>query len=130
MCELFVKVAWLWNEHLPLYKKSIMVQQGPTLIFLVCLLHHRDLPFFPVCVYCITGTSPHFPCVSTASLGPTLLSLVCLLHHRDLPSFPLCVYCIQGWEFAHLLIAHLLIRSFCSNQMSNCERFAQIAQDK
>ena len=36
----------------------------------------------------------------------------------------------QGWEFAHLLIAHSLIRSFRSNQMSDCERFAQIAQDK
>ena len=22
MCELFVKVAWLYNEHLPLYKKE------------------------------------------------------------------------------------------------------------
>ena len=32
---------------------------------------------------------------------------------------------IQGWEFAHLLI-----RSFCSNQMSDCERFAQVAHDK
>ena len=36
----------------------------------------------------------------------------------------------QGWEFAHLLITHLLIRSFRSNQMSNYERFTQIAQDK
>ena len=36
----------------------------------------------------------------------------------------------QGWEFAHSLIAHLLICSFCSNQMSDCERFALIAQDK
>ena len=31
----------------------------------------------------------------------------------------------QGWEFAHSLI-----RSFRSNQKSDCERFAQIAQDK
>ena len=31
----------------------------------------------------------------------------------------------QGWEFSHSLIC-----SFRSNQMSNCERFAQIAQDK
>ena len=30
----------------------------------------------------------------------------------------------------NLLIAHLLICSFCSNQMSNCERFPQITQDK
>ena len=36
----------------------------------------------------------------------------------------------QGWEFTHWLIAHLLIRSDRSNQMSNCERFAQIPQDK
>ena len=36
----------------------------------------------------------------------------------------------QGWEFAHSLIAHLLIRSFCSNQISYCERFAQITQEK
>ena len=36
----------------------------------------------------------------------------------------------QGWEFAHSLIAHLIIRSFPSNQMSDCERFPQIAQDK
>ena len=36
----------------------------------------------------------------------------------------------QGWEFAHLLNAHLLICSFCSNQMSDCERFAQITEDK
>ena len=34
---------------------------------------------------------------------------------------------IQGWEFAHLLIAHLLI---LLNQMRDCEWFAQIAQDK
>ena len=26
--------------------------------------------------------------------------------------------------------AHSLIRSFCPNQMGDCERFAQIAQDK
>ena len=37
---------------------------------------------------------------------------------------------LQSWELAHLLIAHSLIRSFRSNKMSNCERFAQIAQDK
>ena len=67
---------------------------------------------------------------------------------------------LQGWEFAHLLIAHLLIRSFCSNQMSkwatksdslrslktnewpwanhsghseemsDCEQIAQVAQEK
>ena len=37
---------------------------------------------------------------------------------------------IQGWEFAHSLIAHLLICSLPSNQMSDCERFAQITQDK
>ena len=40
------------------------------------------------------------------------------------------VQCYQGWEFAHLLLAHLLIRSFRLNQMSDCELFAQIAQDK
>ena len=39
-----------------------------------------------------------------------------------------CIY--QGWEFANSLIAHSLICSFCSNQMSDCERFAQITQDK
>ena len=37
---------------------------------------------------------------------------------------------IQGWKFAHLLIAYSLICSFRSNRLSNCERFAQIAQDK
>ena len=37
---------------------------------------------------------------------------------------------LQGWEFAHSLIALLLICSFPSNQMSDFERFAQIAQDK
>ena len=36
----------------------------------------------------------------------------------------------QAWEFAHSLITHLLICSFLSNQLSDCERFAQIAQDK
>ena len=30
------------------------------------------------------------------------------------------VYCTQGWEFAHSLIAHLLIHSFRSNQMRDC----------
>ena len=35
---------------------------------------------------------------------------------------------MQGREFAHSLIAHSLICSFRSNQMSNCKRFAQIAQ--
>ena len=39
-------------------------------------------------------------------------------------------YLNQGWEFTILLIAHLLIRSFCSNQMSDCERIAQVAHDK
>ena len=42
------------------------------------------------------------------------------------------------WEFTHSLIAHSLIslirlsliRSFHSNQMSNCERIVQVAQDK
>ena len=33
-------------------------------------------------------------------------------------------------SFTHSLIAHSLICSFCSNQMSGCELFAQIAQDK
>ena len=42
---------------------------------------------------------------------------------------------MQGWEFAysliaHSLIAHSLIRSNLSGQMSECERFAQVAQDK
>ena len=36
----------------------------------------------------------------------------------------------QCWEFAHSLIAHLLICSDHSDQMRNCEQFAQIAQDK
>ena len=52
----------------------------------------------------------------------------------------------QGWEFAHLLIAHSLIRSFahfdksneqpwancsgCSEEMSDLEQIAQVAQDK
>ena len=45
------------------------------------------------------------------------------------------VLTFQGWKFAHLLIAllliaHSLICSFRSNQMSNCEGFAQIARDK
>ena len=42
----------------------------------------------------------------------------------------ICVKTYQGLEFAHSLIAHLLIHSFRSNQMSDCERFAQITQDK
>ena len=33
-------------------------------------------------------------------------------------------------KFAHLLIAHSLICSDCSNQMSYCEQLAQIAQEK
>ena len=33
-------------------------------------------------------------------------------------------------SFAHPLIAHSLICSFRSNQVSDCEPFAQIAQDK
>ena len=37
---------------------------------------------------------------------------------------------LQGWELAHALIAHSLICSDRSDQMSDCERFAQIAQDK
>ena len=36
----------------------------------------------------------------------------------------------QGWKFAHSHIAHSLICSFRSRQMSDCERFAQVAQDK
>ena len=45
---------------------------------------------------------------------------------------------VVGWPLfrmvkyraGNLLIRSLLIRSFCSNQMSDCERFAQITQDK
>ena len=37
---------------------------------------------------------------------------------------------LQGWEFAHSLNAHSFICSFSSNQMSDCERFAQITHDK
>ena len=33
-------------------------------------------------------------------------------------------------SFAHRSFAHSLICSFRSNQMSDCEQFAQIAQDK
>ena len=40
-----------------------------------------------------------------------------------------CTTFLQGY-IAHLLMAHLLIRSFRSNQMSDCKQFAQIAQDK
>ena len=36
----------------------------------------------------------------------------------------------QGWELAHLLIAHLLICSNCLGQISKCGQFAQVAQDK
>ena len=47
----------------------------------------------------------------------------------------------QGWEFAHLFIAHLLIllksierlwaiHSDCSRQISDCEWIAQVTQDK
>ena len=38
----------------------------------------------------------------------------------------------QSWSAraGNLLIRSSLICSFCSNQMSDCERFAQIAQDK
>ena len=36
----------------------------------------------------------------------------------------------KGWEFVHSLIAHLLICSNCSEKMSECERFTQVAQDK
>ena len=65
--------------------------------------------------------------------------------HRDLNPNQNGMPADQGWEFAHsltlihsfahhslthLLIAHSLIGSFCSNKMSDCERFAQIAQDK
>ena len=36
----------------------------------------------------------------------------------------------QGWEFAHSFIAHELICSNGSGQMSECERFTRVAQDK
>ena len=36
----------------------------------------------------------------------------------------------QGWEFAHSLIAHSLICSFRTNQMSDCEQITQVAQRK
>ena len=45
-------------------------------------------------------------------------------------AFKICLMSLaneQGWEFTHSLIAH---RSFRSNQMSDCEWFVQIAQDK
>ena len=45
-----------------------------------------------------------------------------IFHHGD--------YILQGWEFAHSLTALSLIRSNRSGQMSKCERFAQVAQDK
>ena len=44
--------------------------------------------------------------------------------------FPFLFFYLQGWKFANSLIAHLLICSDCSSQMSDCERFAQIAKDK
>ena len=43
-------------------------------------------------------------------------------------TFLFCFF--QGWKFAHSLIAHLLICSDCSNQMSDCDQFDQISQDK
>ena len=36
----------------------------------------------------------------------------------------------QGWEFAHSFIAHLLICSNSSRQMSYCEQITQVAHDK
>ena len=40
---------------------------------------------------------------------------------------PISAPFLQGWEFAHSLIRSSLIRS---NQMSDCEGFAQIVQDR
>ena len=45
------------------------------------------------------------------------------------------IYLIDSYALAALILkliraGNLLIRSFRSNQMSDCERFAQIAQDK
>ena len=37
---------------------------------------------------------------------------------------------VKNTRAGNLLIRSSLIRSFRSNQMSNCEQFAQIAQDK
>ena len=52
---------------------------------------------------------------------------------QKLISVPIFSFNLSGLgirSFTHCSFAHLLIRSFCSNQMSNCERFTQIAQDK
>ena len=40
------------------------------------------------------------------------------------------IYNLQGWEFALLLLALSLIRSFRSNQMSDCEQFTQVVHQK
>ena len=42
----------------------------------------------------------------------------------------LIAICISFFRVGNSLIAHLLIHSNCSGQMSKCERFAQVAQDK
>ena len=44
--------------------------------------------------------------------------------------WPAALEKLQRTRAGNLLIRSSLIRSFCSNQMSDCERFAQIAQDK
>ena len=58
-------------------------------------------------------------------VGPGHLENVVCLHIF----LTICFKFIQGWEFAHSLITHLLTCSDRSNQMSQCERFSQIAQD-
>ena len=48
------------------------------------------------------------------------------IHHIYIRVLSLAVYSRAG----NLLIRSSLIGSFCSNQMSDCEQFAQIVQDK
>ena len=46
------------------------------------------------------------------------------------PDSSLYIIILQGWEFIHSLIAHSLICSNRSEQMSECERFVKVTQDK
>ena len=72
-----------------------------------------------------------FPCLSPPHAQPlpppthTRPSPYPPTTHPNPPPFRISLRSVQGWEFAHSLIANLLICSFCSNQMSASERIAQ-----
>ena len=118
------------------FQKSQKVLNHSTLLHKHNLISpvYRSMSFFGETASCSSSTvgfaqtgSFEEECEDIHSGNFIIMFIICTSH---IISHQIAVNSNQGWEFAHLLITHLLISLFCSNQMSVCERFAQIAQDR